>query len=100
MSSYTPELIPEERLEKMVETLKVLGHPTRLQIVIMLMNGEHSVGELVKKLGIKQPITSSYLSKLRFSGVLISRRDGNVTYYSIKNSGVKNIVASIIRECI
>ena len=100
MSSHTPELIPEERLEKMVETLKALEHPIRLQIVIILMKGERSVGELVKKLRIAQSLTSQQLSKLRFSGVLKPRRDGNVVFYSIKNSAVKNIVASIIKECI
>ena len=92
------DLIQEDTLEKMAETLKAIAHPVRLQIVNILMNGERSVGELVKTLGTKQSLTSQQLSILKSRGVLKSRRNGNVVYYSLQNSGVKNIMASILAE--
>ena len=92
------KLIQEDTLEKMAETLKAIAHPVRLQIVNILMNGESSVGELVKTLGTKQSLTSQQLSILKSRGVLKSRRNGNVVYYSLQNSGVKNIMASILAE--
>ena len=82
----------------MAETLKAVAHPIRLQIVNILMSGERSVGELVKKLGTKQSLTSQQLSILKSRGVLKSRRNGNVVYYSVVNGGIKNIIASIIAE--
>ena len=91
-------LIQEDTLEKMAETLKAIAHPVRLQIVNILMNGERSVGELVKTLGTKQSLTSQQLSILKSRGVLKSRRNGNVVYYSLQNTGVKNIMASILAE--
>ena len=97
LSKFSHDLIPDDTLEKMAETLKAVAHPIRLQIVNILMNGERSVGELVRKLGTKQSLTSQQLSILKSRGVLKSRRNGNVVYYSIKNSG-KNIVASILTE--
>ena len=98
MSQNTAELIPEETLEKKAETLKAVAHPVRLQIVNILMNGERSVGDLVKRLGTKQSLTSQQLSILKSRGVLRSRRNGNVVYYSLDNSGIKNIIASILSE--
>lgn len=98
MSNSSPVLIQEETLEKMAETLKAVAHPIRLQIVNILMSGERSVGELVKKLGTKQSLTSQQLSILKSRGVLKSRRNGNVVYYSVVNSGIKNIIAAIIAE--
>lgn len=98
MSKSSYDLIPDETLEKMAETLKAVAHPIRLQIVNILMNGERSVGDLVRKLGTKQSLTSQQLSILKSRGVLKSRRNGNVVYYSLKNSGIKNIVVSIIAE--
>ena len=92
------DLIQEEPLEKIAETLKAIAHPVRLQIVNILMNGERSVGELVKTLGTKQSLTSQQLSILKSRGVLKSRRNGNVVYYSLQNTGVKNIMASILAE--
>jgi len=92
------DLIREDDLEKMSETLKAVAHPVRLQIVNILMKGERSVGELVRTLGTKQSLTSQQLSILKSRGVLKSRRNGNVVFYSLENSGVKNIMASILGE--
>ena len=98
MVRLSTNLIQEDTLEKMAETLKAIAHPVRLQIVNILMNGERSVGELVKTLGTKQSLTSQQLSILKSRGVLKSRRNGNVVYYSLQNSGIKNIMASILAE--
>ena len=98
MARVTIDLIREDNLEKMAETLKAIAHPVRLQIVNILMTGERSVGELVKALGTKQSLTSQQLSILKSRGVLKSRRNGNVVFYSLKNNWVKNIMASILAE--
>ena len=98
MARSSSELIRENDLEKMSETLKAVAHPVRLQIVNILMNGERSVGDLVRTLGTKQSLTSQQLSILKSRGVLKSRRNGNVVFYSLENKGVKNIMASILNE--
>ncbi len=98
MVRLSNELIKEDTLEKMAETLKAIAHPIRLQIVNILMKGERSVGELVRTLGTKQSLTSQQLSILKSRGVLKSRRNGNVVFYSIQNSGIKNIMSSILSE--
>ena len=98
MAHYTADLIPEGILEKKAEMLKALAHHNRLQIVNILMNGELSVGDLVKKLGTKQSLTSQQLSILKLRGILKSRRNGNVVYYSLENNGIKNIITSILTE--
>ena len=98
MARSSTELIKEDTLEKMAETLKAIAHPVRLQIVNILMNGERSVGDLVKTLGTKQSLTSQQLSILKSRGVLKSRRNGNVVFYSLHNPGIKNIMASILAE--
>ena len=92
------ELIPEDTLEKAVEILKAVSNPIRLQIVNILVRSECQVGELINTMGIKQSLTSQQLSKLRFAGVLKSRRNGNVVFYSLQSSGIKNIMASILAE--
>lgn len=92
------ELIDDDTLERMAETLKAIAHPVRLQIVNILMNGERSVGELVRTLGTKQSLTSQQLSILKSRGVLKSRRNGNVVFYSLQSNGIKNIMASILAE--
>ncbi|MBT4483961.1 MAG: winged helix-turn-helix transcriptional regulator [Candidatus Latescibacteria bacterium] len=98
MAQKKYDLIRENNLEKMVETLKALAHPTRLQIVNILMNGECSVGNIVKTLGTKQSMTSQQLSILKSRRVLKSRRNGNVVFYFIENEGIKKIMPIIMKE--
>lgn len=98
MSRSSHDLIPKDTLEKVTEMLKAVAHPTRLQIVSLLMEGERSVGELVRKLGTKQSMTSQQLSILKNRRVLKSRRDGNVVFYSLAENGIKNIIISILEQ--
>ena len=98
MARSSEKLIPEDSLEKIIEKLKAIGHPDRLQIVNIVMNGECQVGEIVKALGKKQPIISQQLSKLRLSGVLKSKRHGHYMYYSFADKNIKKIIAAILSE--
>jgi len=95
----TSQLMRENTLEKMTEILKAVAHPVRLQVVNLLMNGERSVGDLVKLLGTKQSLTSQQLGIMKSHRVVKARRNATVVYYSLKDSGIKNIMASIIKEC-
>ena len=92
------ELIPEDRLEKMVKILKAIAHPLRLQIVNILLNSEYQVGEMVQALGTGQSLTSQELGKLKLFGVLKSRREGNKVYYSLKTNSIRKILATIVAE--
>ena len=98
MVRLSTELIKDDTLERMVDTIKAIAHPVRLQIVNILMAGERSVGDLVKTLGTKPSLTSQHLSILKSRRVLKSRRNRNVVFYSIHNNGIKKIVASILAE--
>ena len=98
MIRSTFELIPEDRLEKMVKILKAIAHPLRLQIVNILLNSEYQVGEMVQALGTGQSLTSQELGKLKLFGVLKSRREGNKVYYSLKTNSIRKILATIVAE--
>ena len=56
--------------------LKALADESRLKIVRLLLNGELSVSEVVRLLGMAQPQVSHHLSILRSSGLVDTRREG------------------------
>ena len=58
------------------EVCKTLANPKRLEIIYALKEGELSVGELVKRLGISKANISQHLAILRQRRVLVSRREG------------------------
>ncbi|HQV23431.1 MAG TPA: metalloregulator ArsR/SmtB family transcription factor [Agitococcus sp.] len=63
--------------------LKALSHSDRLMLLCQLSQGEFSVSELEKILGIHQPSLSQQLGILRQEGLVATRRDGKQMYYRI-----------------
>jgi len=90
--------IDQARIERAAEVLKTVAHPVRLRIVELLESGEKSVNELKVLLGVTQPLTSQHLSQMRMRGVLGSRREGALVYYSIINPDVVKVIHCIRRS--
>jgi DNA-binding transcriptional ArsR family regulator len=90
--------IDQARIERAAEVLKTVAHPLRLRIVELLESGEKSVNELKDLLGVTQPLTSQHLSQMRMRGVLGSRREGTLVYYSIANPDVVKVIHCIRRR--
>jgi ArsR family transcriptional regulator, arsenate/arsenite/antimonite-responsive transcriptional repressor len=67
------------------ETFRALGDPARLKIVSMVAEaGELCVCKIVEDLDMMgQPAVSHHLSKLRYSGLLRARKQGQWVYYSL-----------------
>ena len=66
------------------DTLKLLAEPTRLRILAMLLSEELSVAELQEALGMSQSRISSQLALLRQADLVIDRREGKKSFYSIQ----------------
>jgi len=62
---------------------RTLAHPKRLEILDLLRQGELSVGELARRMGISLPNISQHLAILRDRGVVMTRREGVNVYYRV-----------------
>jgi len=71
------------RAREASDFLKALSHHTRLIILCLLTEGEKTVGQLEESLGIQQAMVSQQLARLRLDGLVSSRRDGRMIYYSV-----------------
>jgi len=77
--------------------LKALSHESRLLLLCLLAEGERSVTELETILSLRQPTVSQQLARLRFDGMVSTRRDGKVIYYSLANENVRQVISVIYR---
>jgi DNA-binding transcriptional ArsR family regulator len=79
--------------------LKQVSDPTRLQVILMLAEGEKHVGALCETLGQSQPATSHHLALLRHGGIITPRRQGKNNFYSLTEAGeqLASIVKNVIR---
>ena len=66
---------------------KALGDTNRLQIVQMLVDGEKCACKLLEQFEITQPTLSHHMKILCDADIVISRKEGKWTHYSISKSG-------------
>jgi ArsR family transcriptional regulator len=71
---------------------RTLGHPVRIRILELLLEGERGVGELQTALRLDSSGTSQHLSALRQLGLLESRRVGTSVFYRIKDRRVAELL--------
>jgi DNA-binding transcriptional ArsR family regulator len=63
--------------------LKAISHEGRLMILCYLSSGEKSVTQMEDMLSARQAAVSQQLSRLRFEGLVKTRREGKTIYYSL-----------------
>ncbi|KZM48724.1 metalloregulator ArsR/SmtB family transcription factor [Labrenzia sp. OB1] len=80
---------------KASDLLKALSHEVRLVILCLLSEGEKSVSELEEILTMPQAAVSQQLARLRLEGLVQSRRDGRMIYYSLVDDEVSSIIGSL-----
>ena len=85
--------LDSDQLERAASMLKAIAHPMRISIIGLLEGGDSlNVSEIHKKLGIEQSTASHHLGILKDKDVLVSKREGKNTYYSLKHENLKNIL--------
>jgi DNA-binding transcriptional ArsR family regulator len=95
-AEYSPELDQLMRkARKASDFLKALSHENRLLLLCLLAEGERSVTELENILSLRQPTVSQQLARLRFDGMVTTRRDGKTIYYSLANDDVRQVISVI-----
>ncbi|MBP1734921.1 MAG: ArsR family transcriptional regulator [Deltaproteobacteria bacterium] len=67
------------------EFCKTFSSPKRLEILCLLKEGELTVSDITKKLGLSKASVSQHLTLMRMMGILKARRDGVNTYYMLAN---------------
>lgn len=73
----------QENAERAASLLKAMSNGCRLMILCKLTDGEKSVGELERAIGLSQSAISQHLARLRRDTLVRTRRDGKAIYYSI-----------------
>ncbi len=78
---------------KVMALFKVLANDTRIRMLHHLVrNGESSVTELGKALGMKPQAVSNQLQRLSDTGMLSFRRDGKNVVYRVVNGCVSPLL--------
>lgn len=87
-----PADILRARAEEVSGLMKTLSHPNRLMIVCELMDGELSVSQIEDASGVRQPVLSRELARLRDENLVATRRESKVVFYSLKDARLARLM--------
>ena len=80
-------------LENAANVFSSLSNPTRLEVLLRIMNREWTVNELAADLHISQSALSQHLGKLRQAGIVRARRDRQFLFYCCDDDLVLRLLA-------
>jgi DNA-binding transcriptional ArsR family regulator len=98
LSGATPVQQPsDEQIAAAVEAFRLLADATRLRLLWALADGsERDVTDLCGQVGGSRPLTSQHLARLRYAGMVTTRREGRRVFYRARGSHVRGLVAEAL----
>ncbi len=81
-----------ELLRVATSTFAMLADPTRLHILWLLTEGESDVGALTDAVGASRTAVSQHLAKLRFTGLVETRKEGRHVIYRIRDGHLSRLI--------
>src|ERR1700726_3862057 len=76
---------------------KSLAHPSRLEPLEQLAQGERSVETLAERTGLSIANTTQHLQQMRRTGMIVARREGKFVFYSLADDAVLDLVSALRR---
>lgn len=70
-------------VERLAQRFKVLGEPTRLQILAAICDQERTVQDICQRTGLSQANASKHLRLMKDAGIVLCRKQGIWRYYRI-----------------
>lgn len=90
--------LDEETLFIVSQTFKALADPTRIRILHLLSDGEHSVNEIAERLSLLQSTVSHQLRFLKNLRLVKFRREGTSLFYSCDDKHVMDVLKQTIEH--
>ena len=82
-------------LAEAAECLRTIAHPHRLRMIQLMLQGEHTVGELADACEVASHVASEHLTLMRRCGLLASEQRGRRVYYRVVEEHLADIVRCI-----
>jgi len=75
----------------MLQTFRALAEPNRFHIVELLLDGPRPVGDMVDRLGLRQPQVSKHLRVLSEAGLVDMRVDAQRRIYALRPAPLQEL---------
>lgn len=82
-------------IESAALALRAISNVHRFMILCLLAEQDHTVGDLERAVGIRQPSMSQQLARLREDGIVSCTRDGKSMIYALTDSKIRQVILAL-----
>lgn len=91
----TNHALLHKNIDKAETLLKLMANSARLLVLSNLSDGERNVTELVKAVKLSQPAVSQHLARMRYEGLVLTKKKGQSVFYRIAKPEVLQLVNAV-----
>lgn len=88
--------ISDRKLSEMAALFRILGDPTRLEILLCCLEEAKSVGRIADALSLQQTSVSRHLRLLRGAGLVVREQCGKHLLYGVWDDHVRSILVNVV----
>jgi hypothetical protein len=81
---------------KLLQFFKALAHESRLKLLGLVAQREHSVQELAALVGLREPTVSHHLTMLKSLGLVSQRQEANTHWYALEPEAIANLARRVL----
>ena len=89
--------------DDVMDFIKSIASDSRLQILLLFTDAkELTVNEIAERVNLGQSTTSEHLSNLKRAGILVSRKENRLVFYSANRDRILEVLenlSQILRAC-
>ncbi|WP_243562422.1 metalloregulator ArsR/SmtB family transcription factor [Neobittarella massiliensis] len=98
VSRAKAHILENDKLDPLCDIFKVLSDPTRMRIILALVDTEMCVCDLADVAESSQSNISHQLRQMRQTGIVKSRKEGKSVFYSLDDDHIKTIIVQAVNH--
>lgn len=91
-----PTHLPEDRIAELCDMFRLMGDPTRLQIILSCLAAPASVGDIATRIDASPSLVSHHLRLLRAARLVRGQRRGRQIFYGPRDAHVQCVIEDMI----
>ncbi len=84
-----------QRVPELAEVFHLMGDPSRLSIVLVILDGARPVGEIAAVTGLSASLVSHHLRLLRAGRLVRAERRGKQVFYAVDDEHIRSVLTDM-----
>ncbi len=87
--------VTQDQLSELAEVFHLMGDPSRLSILLLVLDGPRAVSEIAAATGLSASLVSHHLRLLRAGRLVRASRHGKQVFYTVDDDHIRSVLTDM-----